>query len=122
MVCLDGARVDMINETISRIEIMEESQSSVDQIYSKIKQIFQEEIDKLPDANYSQNSKSSGKSAPFWNAELQELWNSRCKSEKAYASFICDSKSPEQMRQKQLLLKHFKLSQNEFDKKYYHQL
>ena len=56
--------------------------------------------------------------APFWNPELQELWNTRCKSNSVYASYICNSKSPQQLRQKQSLLKYFKLAQNAFDKKF----
>ena len=97
-----------IQEIISRIETMEESQLSVDQIYSDIKQIFKNEIDKLPDipsSNNTQSRKTLHKSASFWNPELQELWSARCKSESAYASYICKSKSPQELRQKQILLK-----------------
>ena len=58
------------------------------------------------------------KAAPFWNNELQELWQSRCDREKYYLSFQCDGKDRYQRNAKQLLLDDFKQAQKRFDTKF----
>ena len=65
------------------------------------------EIDKLPEiqtASSKHGKRALRKAAPFWNPELQQLWQNRCDKEKCYLSFQCDGRDRNQRNVKQLLL------------------
>ena len=69
--------IQLINSTIMRIEANVNSQDEVDDIYASVKSIFVSEIDKLPDiqtASSKHGKRALRKAAPFWNPELQQLW------------------------------------------------
>ena len=111
----------LIQQTISKLENSLQNQNSLDTIYSEIKTIFLSEIEKLPSISPSSNKKGRQKlrkAAPFWNSELQVLWDSRCFYESVYCSFKCDGRSQQQRLQKQNLLVDFKNAQQLFDKKF----
>ena len=77
----------MINDTIVRIEANVNNQDEIDDIYASVKSIFVSEIDKLPDVQpaFSKHGKRAlRKAAPFWNSELQQLWQDRSDKEKSY--------------------------------------
>ena len=113
--------VNLVKNTITRLETSQLNQSSVDTIYVNIKSIFTTEINKLPNipsASSKQGRRSLRKSAPFWNAELQQAWLQRCRCEKAYLNYYCDPKIICQLNEKRQLQSYFKQSQNYFDKLY----
>ena len=58
------------------------------------------------------------KAAPFWNPELQALWQERSNRENVYTAYKCDVKMPDQRLEKSRLLNDFKNAQKDFDIKY----
>ena len=58
------------------------------------------------------------KAAPFWNSELQQLWQNRCDCEKYYLSFKCDPRNVNHRHEKKELLDNFKQAQKLFDGKF----
>ena len=94
------------------------NQDEIDDIYASVKSIFVSEIDKLPDvqpASSKHGKRALRKAAPFWNSELQQLWQDRSDKEKSYLSFQCDGKFRDERKYKQSLLDGFKQSQRKFD-------
>ena len=88
--------VKLITSTISRIESDLKTQVEIDQIYTDVKSIFVSETDNLPNiqsASSKHGKRALRKAAPFWNSELQQLWQYRCDCEKYYLSFKCDPKN-----------------------------
>ena len=113
--------IQLINSTIMRIEANVNTQDEIDDIYASVKSIFVSEIDRLPDiqtASSKHGKRALRKAAPFWNPELQQLWQNRCDKEKCYLSFQCDGKDRNQRNAKQLFLNDFKQSQRSFDTKF----
>ena len=79
------------------------------------------EIDKLPDiqtASSKQGKRALRKAAPFWNPQLQQLWQNRCDKENLYLSFKCDGRDRNQRNVKQLFFDDFKQAQKIFDRGY----
>ena len=79
---------------------------------------LQIEIDKLPNVSSPQSKKgrqSMRKACPFWDQELQHLWEARCVSEKNYLSFVCNGSVGNRLI-KERLRNIYKTSQNLFDK------
>ena len=98
--------VNLVKNTITRLEAIQLNQVSVDSVYDQIKSIFITEINKLPNvpaASTKQGRRSLSKSAQFWNAELQQAWLYRCSCEKAYLNFHSNPSNIFQRQQKQQL-------------------
>ena len=113
------SNLNAIHATIERLESQILNQTEVDNIYTDIKTLFQNEINTLPNTTSFKNKHDRRvlrKSVEFWNPELQCLWETRCKSEKVYRSFYCDGKSASSRLTKQNLHNDFKSSQLEFDR------
>ena len=113
--------VKLITSTISRIESDLKTQDEIDQIYSDVKSIFVSEIGNLPNiqsASSKHGKRALRKAAPFWNSELQQLWQYRCDCEKYYLSFKCDPRNVHHRQEKKELLDHFKQAQKNFDGKF----
>ena len=116
-----GDTIQLINDTIFRLENAHISQQTIDQIYSEIKSIFLLELDKLPNipsAESKKGQRSLRKAAPFWNSELQQLWTTRCNAEKEYLAFKCNNKIMYHRVYKDKLRNFFKIAQNNFDNKF----
>ena len=108
----------VIQQTIFKLENSIQNQNSLDIIYSEIKTTFLSEIEKLPNicvSNTKKGRQKLRKSSPFWNSELQVLWDSRCFYESVYSIFKCDGKNQKKRLQKQNLLDDFKNAQHLFD-------
>ena len=59
-----------IKEAIFRLETLVINQKTINEIYSKIKDIFQNEISKLPNipvSNCKKGNQQRRKAQPFWN-------------------------------------------------------
>ena len=72
-------------QTISNIESAQSTQLEINKLWSEIKTLFSQELDKLPSVPISQNKKQNKlfrKSQPFWNADLEGLWKATCKVKK----------------------------------------
>jgi hypothetical protein len=111
--------IKLIDDKITKLESLSHSQSQVDIIYSEITSIFMDEINKLPDISDSKSKsarRSFRKSAPFWNQELRDLWDSRCECENLYLSYKCQG--AEQRPGKRALQHNYKLAQQCFDKRF----
>ena len=111
--------LDQINSTIVRIELANVNQKTINEIYEKIKNIFLEEMSKLPDQAGSSSKTSrrlKRKSHAFWNEELQELWSIRCNKERIFSKFI--SRSQNDVTKKKILKEQFQAAQKDFDKKF----
>ena len=113
--------IQLINCAIEKIEANVKCQTEIDYIYSNVKSIFVSEIDKLPEiqtASSKHGKRALRKAAPFWNPELQRLWQTRCDKENLYLSFQCDGKDRNQRNAKQILKDGFKQAQQIFDTKF----
>ena len=109
-----------VKETISKLENSTKNQTEIDSIYNEVMDIFTSEIDKLPNMPNPQSKKGKQtlrKASPFWNDELQNLWENRCKFENIYTSYKCNSSNHDRCT-KRKLQNNFQLSQNAFDKAY----
>ena len=110
--------IEQIHSTILKLENVNQNQVDIDCIYSEITNIFCSEIDKLPNVSSPQSRKgkqSLRKACPFWNMELQNLWEIRCADEKKCLSFVCNGCASSRI-EKERLRNIYKTSQSAFDK------
>ena len=110
--------LQLLHQTITRLENGTKTQNEVDELYKEIKNLYINEIRKLPNVSSSKDKKTLRKAAPFWNSELQALWAERTRCENVYTSYKCDGKVPFQRREKSHLLNQFKTAQKTFDRKF----
>ena len=106
-------------ETISILEKRVKSKHELDSLWCQTKQIILSEIDKLPtivSSGCNKQNKKFNKGKPFWNEELQALWNLSCKAEKLYLGFKV--RVPADSPVKNRLRLQFKGHQKTFDKRY----
>ena len=106
-------------ETISKIESSLQNQTKIDELWSEIRQIFIQELNKLPDIPSSFSKKSGRqfrKSKDFWNAELAGLWELLCQKEKEYLNFKV--RLPHDMALKREYLLKYKEAKKIFDNKF----
>ena len=104
-------------QTINNIEKAQSTQLEINKLWSEIKSLFSQELDKLPSVPISQNKKQNKlirKSQPFWNTDLEELWKATCEVEKSFVSFKVKSHADHNIKS-QLRL-DFKNAQKHFDK------
>ena len=106
-------------QTITNIENAESTKIEINQLWDQIKNLFSEELGKLPNVPQSKNRKQKKlfrKSQPFWNQDLEELWKSTCQVEKNFLNFKVKTHADNHIKC-QLRLE-FKNAQKVFDKKF----
>ena len=114
----DEIRVQVV-QTIAKIETAQSTQLEIDQLWSEIKNMFVQELNKIPNLPTSSNKKQNRlfrKSQPFWNTDLEELWKSTCQMEKSFTSFKVRSNGDQQMKSQ--LRSEFKNAQKLFDRRF----
>ena len=77
-------------DTINKIENSQATQHKVNELWSEIKKMFLNELNKIPSIPISNNKKQKKlfrKSQPFWNDQLEALWKTTCQIEKEYLNF-----------------------------------
>ena len=105
--------------TISRIENSSKNQAEINKLWIEIKDMFLNEMSRLPDLPSSDNSKlnkNRKKSQKFWNDDLSKLWKDTCHAEKAYTSFRV--KTNADLTFKRNLREQYKIAQKLFDKNF----
>ena len=108
-----------VMQTITKIEEAQSTQLEIDQLWSEIKNLFSQELNKIPCLPTSNNKKQNRlfrKSQPFWNPDLEELWKSTCRMEKNFVTFKV--KSNNDLQTKSQLRLDFKNAQKIFDRKF----
>ena len=108
-----------VRDTISRIQTNIYDQSKINELWSEIKQLFENELNKLPILPSSNNKKQNRKfkkSQPFSNIDLDNAWMGACQCEKQYTSFKVVLNSDH--HHKNFLRQQFKNAQNNFDKQF----
>ena len=106
-------------DTIDRIENALSSQNEINRLWTEIKCIFNDQLNKLPTLPSSSNKKQKKlyrKSQPFWNVELANLWEITCQAEKLFTSFKV--RTNQDFPYKNILREDFKNKQKSFDNKY----
>ena len=106
-------------QTIENIENATSTKDEINQLWAQIKNLFSEELGKLPNVPRSKNKKQNKlfrKSQPFWNADLEELWKTTCQIEKNFLNFKVRTHADNQTKS-QLRL-DFKNAQKVFDKQF----
>lgn len=104
-----------IVECIDIIEHTRAVQADVDNSYQEVCNIYYNEMDKwltYKNINPSAKRRLRHSVKPFWNDELQNLWNDLCKTENEYLS------KPQNSRERQRLRMAFKTIQANFDRVY----
>ena len=96
-----------VENILDNIDCNNESQELINNIYTKICPILEQEIDSIPLTK--KRFKKSGKN--FWNETLEHLWNDMRHNEKTY-------KKCKFMGQKRLLCNKFKNTRHVFDKSF----
>ena len=107
-----------VMQTITKIEEAQSTQLEIDQLWSEIKNLFSQELNKIPCLPTSNNKKQNRlfrKSQPFWNPDLEELWKSTCRMEKNFVTFKV--KSNNDLQTKSQLRLDYKNAQQIFDRK-----
>ena len=110
---------NQVLETIRRLEFVNKNQQEIDNLWGEIKDLFLNEMSKLPDLPTSMNNKNRRnfkKSQPFWNDELSNIWREVCRTEQEYLQFKVFDNG--QLNQKQILRITYKNCQKLFDKKF----
>ena len=110
---------NVLNELLIKIEMLEQQEIDKDGInktYNDFVNIIHKDMNEhlnFKDIN-CKNLRNKGKSKykPWWNENLQTLWNDAVKSEKIYLNF----KGPNGL--KKVYLQTFKQMKNKFDKEY----
>ena len=77
-------------QTIDNIETAQSTQLEINELWSQIKNLFSQELGKIPNIPMSNNKKQNKlfrKCQPFWNPDLEELWKSTCQVEKNFLTF-----------------------------------
>ena len=108
-----------VMQTITKIEEAQSTQLEIDQLWSEIKNLFSQELNKIPCLPTSNNKKQNRlfrKSQPFWNPDLEELWKSTCRMEKNFVTFKV--KSNNDLQTKSQLRLDYKNAQKIFDRKF----
>ena len=116
---MSSETLELVLQAITKLERRVETKKDIDNLWSEVKQIILAEMQKLPDiprSNIKKQKQKFRKSKPFWNQELETLWNDCCKAEKAYLKFKVQNNAD--FRYKNNLRTTFKLCQKTFDKKY----
>ena len=110
---------NQVLETIMRLENGLKNQQEIDRLWVEVKELFLNEMSKLPDLPTSSNKKSNKnlkKSQPFWNDELEQIWREVCRTERLYTQFTVTSNN--QLGWKHHLRSNYKDAQKLFDKKF----
>ena len=84
---MDEVTSQQIWNTITRLEHKVDSRKELDSVWADIKQIFLNELNRLPDIpppNSKKGRKKLSQSKSFWNEELNFLWKQSCTAEKKY--------------------------------------
>ena len=105
--------------TIERIENNVSNQSEINQLWAEIKQLFSSQLELLPNLPSSNNKKQKKlyrKSQPFWNSDLEKLWQAACMAEKEFISFKLQSRDDLQI--KNVLKENVVYNQKKFDCKF----
>ena len=105
--------------TIDSIEKNIKDQEQIDNVWFRIKSLFMEEMDKLPDIQDVKDSKTRKayrKCQPYWNGELENLWFNVTQTEKQYLAFKVSANCD--IPKKTALRLAYKDVQKLFDKKY----
>ena len=87
---MSSETLELVLQAITKLERRVETKKEIDNLWSEVKQIILAEMQKLPDiprSNIKKQKQKFRKSKPFWNQELETLWNDCCKAEKAYLKF-----------------------------------
>ena len=111
--------LNLVLNTIRKIENQIESRNEIDSLWDDVKQIFLSEMSLLPDMPTSSDKKQNrrfNKCKSFWNDELEALWLRSCNFERMYLKFKVQSHAD--LPAKRLLRLQFKDAQHVFDKKY----
>ena len=109
----------LVVDTIAKLEYINKNQGDINTLWNEIKEIFLNEMKKLPDipsTNNNKMKKTFRKAKPFWNNELGNLWFSACQAEKQYLNFVVISQGDHQIKKN--LQSTFKKNQSHFDKKF----
>ena len=104
-------------ETIKSIENIQANKTEINQLWMQIKNLFSEELAKLPSmykSNTKKQKKLFRKSQAFWNPELEELWRATCQAEKQLLAFRVESPADNSIKNQ--LRQKFKNAQKTFDK------
>ena len=108
----------LVVDTIAKLEYIDKNQGDINTLWNEIKEIFLNEMKKLPDipnTNNNKMKKTFRKAKPFWNNELGNLWFSACQAEKQYLNFVVISQGDHQIKKN--LQSTFKKAQSHFDKR-----
>lgn len=101
-----------LTDVIDRIVYCRETQGELDQIYDTLCNIIMHEMnEKIPYTELRQTRKRRCVNKPFWNEELQDLWNKLHKAEKIFTR----CRDPVTRREKRT---HYKSAQQLFDRRY----
>ena len=109
----------LVVDTIARLENQIENQGEINRLWKEIKQLFLNEMEKLPDiptSNSKKMKRNFRKLQPFWNDELRNLWFFACQAEKQYLTFKVTSNAD--FHHKNNLRNIYKDAQTHFDKKF----
>ena len=116
---MSAETLELVLQAISKLENIVDTKKEIDNLWSEVKHIILAEMHKLPDlprSNFKKQKQKFRKSKPFWNEELETLWNNCCKAEKSYLKFKVQNNAD--FRHKNNLRINFKENQKIFDKKY----
>ena len=106
-------------DTIAKLENSQKNQNEIDQLWQEIRNIFMQELDKLPDIPTSLHKKPNKqfkRCKKFWNDELANCWKALCSTEKLYLNFKANNQ--QDLVQKRAYFKDFKEAQKKFDAKF----
>ena len=107
---------EQVIHTIERIENSLKTQNDIDLLWSEIKTMFTEQLEKLPTLPATGNKKQKQlfrKSQPFWNDDLANLWKIKCHAENCFTSYKV--RTNQDLHHKSLLRDDFKNKQKSFD-------
>jgi hypothetical protein len=107
---------EQVIHTNERIEKSLKTQNDIDLLWSEIKTMLTEQLEKLPTLPAPGNKKQKQlfrKSQPFWNDDLTNLWKIKCHAENCFTSYKV--RTNQDLHHKSLLRDDFKNKQKSFD-------
>ena len=78
--------IEIVNNLINRIQCCRETQNEIDSIYENLCEVIKQEMnDKIPQISSTKRTRKWYKhTKPYWNNELQNLWNNMNLKERNY--------------------------------------
>ena len=76
--------VNLINDTISRIEKNVKSQFDIDMLYNELCEIYYKEMESKLKKKHATRCKGNRQGKPWWSKDLENLWSEVTKSEKMF--------------------------------------